>query len=154
MAIIMPSAHEVSPVLEELNHDGPTLAIGSEAILSRDDRERATESAFHLARDRRNARASVQASRRHGFRGSELVAEARAPSSAWRKRDLRNGPSHGGNTSGSRAYETFSKTSTGPLAVCNIATAASSSLTCLTVAVWRKPQVIATPARSTPALVW
>jgi hypothetical protein len=56
MAMIMPSAHEVSPVLEELNHDGPTLAIGSEAILSRDDRERATESAFHLARDRRNAR--------------------------------------------------------------------------------------------------
>src|SRR6266567_3714397 len=78
MAMIMPSAHEISPVLEELNHDGPTLAIGSEAILSRDDRERATESAFHLARDRRNARASVQASRRHGFRGSELVAEAGA----------------------------------------------------------------------------
>src|SRR5439155_24853013 len=47
MAMIMPSANEVSPVLEELNHDGPTLAIGSEAILSRDDRERATESAFH-----------------------------------------------------------------------------------------------------------
>src|SRR4029453_3739488 len=78
MAMIMPSAHEVSPVLKELNHDGPTLAIGSEAILSRDDRERATESAFHLARDPRNPGAAVQASRRHGFRGSELVAEARA----------------------------------------------------------------------------
>src|SRR5262249_14331868 len=97
---------------------------------------------------------------------SDIVVEAKlpvdafwlqaacAPSSAWRKRDLRNGPSHGGNTSGSRADETFSTTSTGPLAVCNIDTAASSSLICLTVAVWRKPQVSAMPARSTPALVW
>src|SRR6516165_8790926 len=108
-------------------------------FLSRDDQERATESAFHLARDRRNALA---------------LQAACAPSSALRKRDLRNGPSHGGNTSGSRADETFSTASTGPLALCNIATAASSSLTCLTVAVWRKPQVIAMPARSTPALVW
>src|SRR5215813_9735009 len=32
MAMIMPSAHEVSPVLEELNHGGPTLAIDSEEI--------------------------------------------------------------------------------------------------------------------------
>src|SRR5499427_9198600 len=55
MAMVMSSAHEVSPVLQELNHGGPRLAIGLEAILSRDDRERATESAFHLARDRRNA---------------------------------------------------------------------------------------------------
>jgi hypothetical protein len=32
MAMIMPSAHEISPVLEELNHGGPTLAIDSEEI--------------------------------------------------------------------------------------------------------------------------
>src|SRR5215831_19844392 len=32
MAMIMPSAHEVSPVLQELNHGGPRLAIGLEAI--------------------------------------------------------------------------------------------------------------------------
>jgi len=32
MAMIMPSAHKVSPVLEELNHGGPTLAIDSEEI--------------------------------------------------------------------------------------------------------------------------
>src|SRR5215475_13882611 len=108
-------------------------------FLSRDDRDRATESAFHIARDQHNALA---------------LQTACDPSSAWRKRDLRNGPSHGGKTSGSRADETFRTTSTGPLAVCNIVTARLSSLTCLTVAVWRKPQVSAMPARSTPALVW
>src|SRR5215475_13882613 len=32
MAMIMPSAHEVSPVLQELNHGEPRLAIGLEAI--------------------------------------------------------------------------------------------------------------------------
>src|SRR5262249_62170579 len=32
MATIMPSAHEVSPVLQELNHGEPRLAIGLEAI--------------------------------------------------------------------------------------------------------------------------
>jgi hypothetical protein len=32
MAMIMPSAHEISPVLEELNHDGPTLAIDPKEI--------------------------------------------------------------------------------------------------------------------------
>src|SRR5262249_12559215 len=118
---------------------GPRLAIGLEAILSRDDRERATESAFHLARDRRNALA---------------LQAACVPSSAWRKRDLRNGPSHGGNTSGSRADETFSTTSTGPLAVGSTAPGGSKPRPCRPVGVWRKPQVIAMPARSTPALVW
>src|SRR5262245_54942 len=109
----------------------------------------------------------LQASRGGGFRGSELVAEifaedlhgvarqaACVPSSAWRKRDLSNAPSHDGNTSGSRVEETLRTTSTGPSAVCNIVTAASSSRICLTVAVWRKPHVRAMPARSTPALVW
>src|SRR5215471_12880729 len=90
-------------------------------FLSRDHRERATESAS-CARSAQRARVgSTLAST--GFRGSELVSKSRsmrlalqtasAPSSAWRKRDLRNGPSHGGNTSGSRAEETFSTTSTG-----------------------------------------
>src|SRR6516162_2868848 len=32
MAMVMSSAHEVSPVLQELNHGGPRLAIGLEAI--------------------------------------------------------------------------------------------------------------------------
>src|SRR5262249_25723156 len=41
-----------------------------------------------------------------------------------------------------------------PAGVATVGRTASSSLTCLTVAVWRKPQVIAMPARSTPALVW
>src|SRR6516225_510184 len=118
---------------------GQGLQSAWKRFLSRDDREQATERAFHLARDRRNALA---------------LQAACVPSSAWRKRDLRSGPSHGGNTSGSRADETFSTTSAGPLAVCNIAAAASSSLTSLTVAVSRKPQAIAMPARSTPALVW
>ena len=38
-----------------------------------------------------------------------------APSSAWRKRDLSNAPSHDGNTSGSRVEETLRTTSTGRL---------------------------------------
>src|SRR5262245_17172926 len=70
-----------------------------------------------------------EASGRDQSAQSDIVVEAKlpvdafwlqaacAPSSAWRKRDLRNGPSHGGNTSGSRADETFSTTSTGPLEI-------------------------------------
>src|SRR5215831_69400 len=132
-------------------------------FLSRSDQERATESGFHLARDRRNGRVwccyinpfGLRTAAVSQIRWMHLALQAACePSRAWRKRDLRKGPSHGGNTSGSRADETFRTTSTGPLALCNIATAASSSLTCLTVAVWRKPQVSAMPARSTPALVW
>src|SRR5262245_65574835 len=104
-----------------------------------------------------------EASGRDQSAQSDIVVEAKlpvdafwlqaacAPSSAWRKRDLRNGPSHGGNTSGSRADETFSTTSTGPLAVCNIDTAQASSLICLTVAVWRRPHVSASPARQPTA---
>src|SRR5262249_6996188 len=105
MAMIMPSAHEVSPVLEELNHGGPGLAIGLEAIF-----KPGSPGASNGKRDSSCAR-SAQRARVGSSRASNFVSKSRsmrlalqgAPSSAWRKRDLRSGPSHGGNTSGSRA---------------------------------------------------
>jgi hypothetical protein len=55
--MIMPSAHEVSPVLEELNHGGPTLAIDSEEnFYAEATRSEQRKAGFHLALDRRNKR--------------------------------------------------------------------------------------------------
>jgi hypothetical protein len=49
MAMIMPSAHEVSLGLEELNHGGATHAIGSERIFNEDDNERSVPLKCHLS---------------------------------------------------------------------------------------------------------
>src|SRR5262245_23239782 len=120
MAMIMPSAHEVSPVLEELNHGGPTLAIDSEEIF-KPERPGASKGKpdFTLrsigATSARSAVASIRLALRTAAVSQNPVdafGAACEPSRAWRKRDLRKGPSHGGNTSGSRADETFRTTST------------------------------------------
>src|SRR5262249_54299976 len=133
-------------------------------FLSRSDQERAKESRISpCARSAQRAHVAplhqsvwpFEPRQSPKIRWMHLALQAACePSRAWRKRDLRKGPSHGGNTTGARADETFRTTSTGPLALCNIATAAPSPLSCLTFAVWRKAEVSAMRARSTPAVVW
>src|SRR5262249_49726311 len=72
MAMIMPSAHEVSPVLEELNHGGPGLAIGLEAIF-----QPGSPGASNGKRDSSCAR-SAQRARVGSSRASNFVSKSRS----------------------------------------------------------------------------